>query len=100
MQRVQLLQYWVLIGTTLTSQNLAYEITLKGIGIKLSSSHSPSPLSFPLRNRIIVGLLVLVVIEAALKSGSLISARLANEYNRDVFAWAHKSLFTRHQCAD
>ena len=57
----------------------------------LLSEHSPGtepqPSYFPVRNRIIAGIASgVVVVEASRRSGSLITARLANDCGRDVFA--------------
>ena len=48
----------------------------------------PERENFPRRNRIIAGMAdAIIVIESALKGGSLITADLGNAYNRDVFAF-------------
>jgi DNA processing protein len=49
---------------------------------------SPDRENFPKRNRIVAGLCdATIVIESGAKGGSIITAELANDYNRDVFAY-------------
>jgi DNA processing protein len=48
-------------------------------------THKPRPENFPQRNRIMAGMShAVLVIEAEIRSGTLITSRLAIEYNRDV----------------
>ena len=67
-----------------------YDEMAAGSGAVVSEmpfGHEPRAQDFPRRNRLIAGLsLGLVVVEAAKRSGSLISARLAGEMGRLVFA--------------
>ncbi len=49
---------------------------------------NPDRQNFPQRNRIIAGIAdVTVVVEASIKGGALITAEIANSYNKDVYAF-------------
>ena len=71
-------------------ENDALHAALCEEGVVLSEmpfGWSPRSRDFPRRNRIVAGCSYgLLVVEAAIRSGSLISARLANEMGRLVFA--------------
>lgn len=67
---------------------LARRITNDGAVIsEYAPGTPPAPFRFPERNRIVAGLAdATIVVEAAMRSGALITARLALELGRDVFA--------------
>ena len=67
---------------------LAFDIRKRGAVLsELAPRNAPHSGAFPQRNRIVTGIsLGVVVVEAAERSGALISARLAMEQGREVFA--------------
>lgn len=69
-------------------KTLAKEILQHGgLLTEFRNNDKPDKHNFPKRNRIVAGIAdATIVIETAIKGGSMITAELANNYNRDVFA--------------
>ena len=62
-----------------------------GLLTEFGKDTNPDKHNFPRRNRIVAGICdATIVIETAAKGGSMITAELANGYNRDVFAFPGK----------
>ncbi len=81
-----------------SNQKIAHKIL--AAGGTLLSEFAPSwrarPESFPQRNRLMAGVShAILIVEAERKSGTMITARLATDYNRDVLA-IPGSIFSRH----
>ena len=76
-----------------SNRDFAIELLKKGGG--MLSEYAPDTPSrvhfFPERNRLMVGLAdAVLIVEAGPKSGTLITARLASEYNRDLLCIPHR----------
>ena len=90
------LRFWAveLIASISSNKKLAQKIVDQGGVLVSEYALQTPPLAhhFPERNRLISGASVaVVVVEASDKSGSLITARMALEQGRDVFAMPGQS---------
>ncbi len=67
-----------------------------GLLTEFGSHSKPDKHNFPTRNRIVAGMSdATIVIETGIKGGSMITAELANSYNKDVFAVPGKTTDTK-----
>jgi DNA processing protein len=77
---------------------LAKQMLLNGGGLltEFGRETLPDKHNFPRRNRIVAGMAdATIVIETASRGGSMITAELANGYNRDVFAYPGRTTDTK-----
>jgi DNA processing protein len=85
------------VGIMATGCDLTYPAAHRGLRQRLEENGccltefpagvGPRKYHFPRRNRLIAGLVAgLIVVEAPIKSGAMVTAYLALDYNRDVFA--------------
>jgi DNA processing protein len=75
--------------------SLAKDMIKQGGGLltEFRSKTKPDKHNFPSRNRIVAGMCdATVVVETSIKGGSIITAELANGYNKDVFAFPGKTI--------
>lgn len=71
-------------------------ISAGGLITEFISDTNPDRENFPKRNRIVAGMCdAVIVIETGVKGGSMITAMLGNDYNRDVFAFPGRSIDER-----
>ncbi len=76
------------IYPSLHAQEAARMLQKGGLLTEFTTDSKPDRENFPKRNRIVAGICdAIIVVEAAAKGGALITADLANSYNRDVFAF-------------
>jgi DNA processing protein len=77
---------------------LAKDIMKHGGGFltEFRSDTTPDKHNFPTRNRIVAGMSdATIVVESGIKGGSMVTAELANGYNKDVFAFPGKVTDTK-----
>ncbi|MDE3184802.1 MAG: DNA-processing protein DprA [Bacteroidota bacterium] len=73
-------------------------VSYGGLLTEFKSNTIPDKQNFPGRNRIVAGISdATIVIESGIKGGSLITAELANGYNKDVFAFPGRAGDTKSE---
>lgn len=76
-----------------SNQSLALKMIKQGgLLTEFRSGTNPDRENFPKRNRIVAGMSDLTIVtQSTIKGGSLITAKLANDYFRDVFAFPYSA---------